>query len=308
MPSTPQPLLRNRWALIGIPDHEAVLNVGGRVGAARGPLSFRQAFMKMRGPDPVQETLVDLGDVAPLGGDVEKNHELATVKVTQAHDEYPLSVVVGGGHDHGFSHLRGLLGAAAKRAPTARKPRLGCINLDAHFDVRKPNPKITSGSPFYLAIESGVLDPRGLIQFGIQRHCNATELWDYIAQKKIETIQFETLRGGKAVAAFAKALKKLTSQCDAIAISLDLDCAAQAYAPGVSAPQAEGFTPSEIIEMMEIAGREKKVISLGIFELNPEHDIDMRTARLGATSAYHFIAAALSTDQVKRPGGTLLRR
>ena len=43
--------------------------------------------------------------------------------------------------------------------------------------------------------------------------------------------------------------------------------------------------------MVEIAGREKKVVSLGLFELNPEHDIDQRTARLAATLAYHFIAS-----------------
>ena len=72
-----------------------------------------------------------------------------------------------------------------------------------------------------------------------------------------------------------------------------MDAAASAFAPGVSAPQAEGFTASEMIEMMEIAGSEKKVVSLGIFELNPEHDLEDITARLAATVAYHFVEAAL---------------
>lgn len=284
---------RNRWALIGIPDHEAVMNVGGRVGAARGPSTFRQAFKKLKGPDPVQETLSDLGDATELSGDVERNHAQATALVQKAHMEFPLSVVVGGGHDHGFSHLRGLLDTTATRVAAGKKARLGCINLDAHFDVRKPDPKITSGSPFYLALETGVIDPRNLIEFGIQRHCNSRELWDYIAQKKIETVPFEKLRNGAAVAAFARSLKKLAAQCDAIAISFDLDCVAQSHSPGVSAPQAEGFSSSEVIQMLEIAGLEKKVISLGIFELNPEHDVDLRTARLAATCAYHFVAKRL---------------
>ncbi len=76
-------------------------------------------------------------------------------------------------------------------------------------------------------------------------------------------------------------------------MSLDLDALASAYAPGVSAPQSEGFTAMDVMEMMEFAGGQKKCISLGIFELNPEHDSDRRTAQLAATLAYHWAAVKL---------------
>jgi arginase family enzyme len=150
---------------------------------------------------------------------------------------------------------------------------------------------ISSGSPFYLALESGTLDPQRFLEFGIQRHCNAPELWQYVESKKVSVVPFEHLRDGKAVAAFRKSLRKLLSRCDAAVISLDLDAAAECHAPGVSAPQAEGFSSSELIQMAEIAGAEKKIVSLGLFELNPEHDLADRTARLTATIAYHFVAA-----------------
>jgi hypothetical protein len=45
--------------------------------------------------------------------------------------------------------------------------------------------------------------------------------------------------------------------------------------------------------MVEIAGKHPKICSLGIFELNPEHDLGGATARLAATAAWHFVAAAL---------------
>jgi arginase family enzyme len=178
--------------------------------------------------------------------------------------------------------LLGIQGCLSKRG------RLGCINIDAHLDVRKPNPVPTSGSPFYLAVESGVLHPSRLIEFGIQSHCNSPALWEYIRERKIRVMNMADIRG-KAVVAFRSALKKLASSCDAVVISLDLDAVEEASAPGVSAPQAEGFTPGEIIEMMEIAGPHKKVVSLGIFELSPPHDVGDRTARLAATAAYHFV-------------------
>jgi arginase family enzyme len=237
--------------------------------------------------DGVQEAKgIDL-DALPITADVNRSHRTAADHVRDSHRQTGLSIVVGGGHDHGYSHLMGISEADPGKS-------IGCINIDAHLDVRKPSPLVSSGSPFYLAIENGVLTPERFIEFGIQPHCNAKELWDYIAAKKIELVPFKDLRQGRAVATFQKALDRLAAKCDVIVVSFDLDAASSAFAPGVSAPQAEGFTSGECIEMMEVAGAHAKVASLGIFELNPEHDIDDRTAMLAATSSYHFLMRALA--------------
>lgn len=278
---------RSKWCLIGIPDHQAVIHVGGRIGSARGPQAFRRSLSRLR---HIQASLVLDQDVAGLGTDVAVNHRLVADQVREAHQRLaPLTVVVGGGHDHGYSHLLGL-----KEALLATNPqgRLGCINIDAHLDVRKPAPLITSGSPFYLALENGVVRGEDFVEFGIQDQCNSPELFEYARARKVEVVDFRSLRHGKAAPAFERCLARLSSRCDAVVISLDLDAASSAFAPGVSAPQSEGFTPTDLFEMMEIAGADPKVPSLGIFELNPEHDIDHRTALLGATAAYQFIARA----------------
>ena len=204
---------------------------------------------------------------------------------------------MGGGHDHGFSHLRGIAEAFPGKT-------VGCINIDAHLDVRKAEPEITSGSPFYLALESGVLKPENFVEFGIQSHCNGRELWDYVESQDARSRPFSSRsrmesRHGIQI----RALNRLAGECDVIVVSLDLDAAASAYAPGVSAPQAEGFSSSEIIEMMEEAGRQEKVVSLGIFELNPGSDIDERTARLAATSAWHFVEQRILLASRRRFGG-----
>jgi arginase family enzyme len=251
----------------------------------------------LKGKDPVQPTRYDCGNVSPITNDIEKNHRRAIELVRNGHRACGLSVVVGGGHDHGYSHLLGVYQALVMNLPEGKadtqKIRIGCINIDAHLDVRKPSPVITSGSPFYLAIESELLEPRNFVEFGIQSHCNGSELWDYIANYKIKVVPFEDLRHDRAVQQFKTVLKKLSANCDAIVVSLDMDAAAACYAPGVSAPQAEGFTSTQILELMEAAGDDPKVASLGIFELNPEHDEGGRTSLLAATSAYHFIARAL---------------
>lgn len=176
---------------------------------------------------------------------------------------------------------------------THEKLRLGCVNIDAHLDVRKPSPQIGSGSPFYLALESGLLEPKDFVEFGIQSHCNSPELWDFVEQRKVKVVPFENLRHGQAIVHFRNILKKLAAKCDAVVVSLDLDAACESVAPGVSAPQPEGFSATDLMEMVECAGEEPKVVSLGLFELNPEHDQGDRTSRLAAVLVDHFVARAL---------------
>jgi formiminoglutamase len=276
-----------KWSLIKIPDHQGVMNVGGRVGACYGPRAFDRVFQRMKGRVPVAGALGSSVQVSKIGSDVVENHRHAADAVRDAHREHSPSVVVGGGHDHGYSQLLGI-----SEALGAGK-RLGCINLDAHLDVRRPAPVPGSGSPFYLAIEAGVIDPANLIEFGIQSHCNAPELWEYVESKSVEVVRWKELRQADRVAMFRKKLDELAARVDAIVVSLDLDCLSQDHCPGVSAPQAEGFASNEIIAMMELAGGHSKVVSLGIFELSPEHDVQDATARVAATAAYHFIESSL---------------
>ncbi|MCM2323622.1 MAG: formimidoylglutamase [Oligoflexia bacterium] len=281
---------RINWSLVGVPDHLGIINVGGRIGAALGPAAFRNAFSRLKGRDPIHERMLDCGDLGQLSGDLQQNLVNASELIRNAHRANGLSVIVGGSQDHAYSHLLGVARALDMKLPAGR---LGCINVDSHLDVRPPHPLITSGSAFQLAIEGGVLTPQHLVEFGTQSHCNGPELWDYVERRKVKVVPFENLRHDKAIDSFKSVLKKLTAACDAVVISLDLDSAASAFAPGVSAPQAEGFTPTDLLEIAEACGEERKVVSLGIFELSPPHDEGERTANLAATTAYHFVARAL---------------
>lgn len=284
------------WSLIGISDHQGVFNVGGRVGAAKGPDALRHFLKSIHGKvDVLHQLRIDC-EVAGLTSDVAKNHQIAAETIAKAHLDSGLSIVIGGGHDHGYSHCLGLSKALQGK-------KLGCINIDSHLDVRKPkDPEflITSGSPFYLALEAGVLSAKNFVEFGAQSHCNSVELWNYIKHKKVKVVSLEEARPRHSKLAFQRILKNLRHQCDVIVVSLDLDAIASAFAPGVSAPQADGFSPSEIMDFMELAGNEKKVVSLGIFELNPEHDRDNMTAKLAATATYKFLQAAFCRSSIKR--------
>jgi formiminoglutamase len=273
------------WELVNVPDHQGVMNVGGRIGAALGPECFRQAISKLSGAASVMSQLTRAQTVSPISNNIRQNLDHAAQCVSNSHlNGKGISIVIGGGHDHGYSQLLGL---------KKHFPKLGCVNIDAHLDLRKPNPQITSGSPFYLALEEGILTSDRFVEFGIQRPSNADTLIEYAEQKKIQIHWLEDLRFGKAVPMFKKTLQALSKRCDAIVVSLDLDSMSAADCPGVSAPQPEGFTTSEVFEFLSQAGKNSKVKSLGIFELNPIHDIEKRTEKVAATAAYYFLRSAL---------------
>ncbi|MBN22146.1 MAG: hypothetical protein CL678_12775 [Bdellovibrionaceae bacterium] len=270
------------WSLLGITDHSAVMNLGGRLGSAQGPQAFRSAWKRLSGKVHLTEQMLDYGDCHPVGSSVLEIHD-HTIDWIASRLTKSRSVIIGGSHDHGYTHLA----AIKKNSP---KKRIGCINLDAHLDVRKPDPLPSSGSPFYLAIENQIIRPEDFIEFGIQRQCNGPTLWNYIESKSIDVVPMENCRFGKAILLFQEKLKFLEKQCDEVVISLDIDCVNGAEAPGVSAPAPEGLTSSDLLAIMNEAGRSKKVQSLGIFELNPIYDIDQRTARLCAAAVWHFLS------------------
>lgn len=280
-----------QFTLIGIPDDVGVRNVGGRIGAAEGPKAFRECFQKFKGKIDIHQYLKDAGDVG-ITNDISINHQNAISLIKEQHTGGNTSIIIGGGHDHGYTQLEGIRQAInnPNAAPLSAKQIIGCINIDPHFDLRKPNPEITSGSPYYLALEKKVIEGKNFVEFGIQSHCNAKELWNYAESKNINIIPFETIRNGNTINAFNNVITKLSRSCDYIVLSLDLDCFQAGFAPGVSAPAADGFIPSEILEILSIAAAEKKVISLGIFELNPKFDVDGHTARLAALCAWQFIS------------------
>src|SRR4051812_4965163 len=99
---------RIKFCIVGIPDHQGVMALGGRLGSARGPEAFRKFFGKLKGRIPVVEMTEDAGDVTGIGFDVAVNHTKASEFVFRKTLNREKSVVVGGSHDHGYSHLDGI--------------------------------------------------------------------------------------------------------------------------------------------------------------------------------------------------------
>ncbi|MBI3541850.1 MAG: formimidoylglutamase [Deltaproteobacteria bacterium] len=289
--------------LVGAPDDRGVLNVGGRLGAGHGPQAIRSMLSQfMLGMDGAvgRIELFEGRDCDP-GATIEDGHRAVRRAVQAALLSGAVPIVLGGGHDYGYPHFGGVHDALGNK--------LALINVDAHLDVRPPGDEgITSGSPFYLALEEGILKPSRFVEFGIQEHCNDQVYHQYLKNKSVDIQLLDECRAGKgtlhnfqrAVASFGKRGLKTV-------VSFDVDAVQMAFAPAVSAPQADGFTPAELLAMAEWCGTRDEVVSIGFFELAPSLDENQKTSRLVATAIHRFLCG-LSRRGEKKSRRTSLRR
>lgn len=80
----------------------------------------------------------------------------------------------------------------------------------------------------------------------------------------------------------ASLLNDFCRKVNKVYLTIDLDGFSSAYAPGVSAPSAVGFTPELAFKVMDWLALSGKLISMDVVELNPHYDQDNKTARLAA--------------------------
>ncbi len=275
-----------RVELIGAPDDRGILNVGGRLGANRGPEAVRRMFadfaLGINGE--IEKIELSKGRDITLGESIAGAHAEIRRQVAENAAASIRSIVIGGGHDYGFPHVAGI--------SDFYDGKVGLLNVDAHLDVR-PVAKgvITSGSPFWLMLEEKAVLPANFIEFGIQPHCNDKSFIEYLRRKKVKIVMLAETRKSGPVKIFEKNLKNLISKKIKVVVSFDLDAVQMAHAPGVSAPQSEGFTATEFLEMVAICGRYPQVVSIGFFELAPDLDVQNMTTRLVATAIHRYLSA-----------------
>lgn len=259
-------------ALVGLPDDTGVELNQGRVGARRGPSAFRGALAGYGVAMPLDEPgdgrayphVFDAGDVV-AGRDIYETHDRVSQVAEAIVKRGMFPIAIGGGHDLTFAFVRGVARAVG--------PMTG-IYIDAHLDVR---PEVGSGMPFRALMEGGLA--AGLHCIGVNPLVTMHDHAEY----------FRSKGGTMHVSPPACAPATLLDPDKPAFVSLDLDAFDSAHAPGVSAINPCGLSPREVEPIVRAAGRMANVKCFDIMELNPEHDVEGRTARLAAHMFLTFL-------------------
>jgi len=276
--------------ILGFCSDEGVRRNHGRTGAAEGPKALRSACRNF--PDSLGDhtIMVDGGDVYCQNGDLESAQaELQQLIASVARNNY-FPLILGGGHEVAYPHFLGV------RNALDRKQNLGIINFDAHFDIRIPDKGPNSGTSFYQIAHWCRSEhmPFRYLCLGIQEQSNTQALFKRAEELDIEYILAEDLQG-HCQGDIHQVIDAFLEHTDKIMVTICLDVFNQAYAPGVSAPNAMGLEPAIVRNLLRHLMGSKQVTSFDIAELNPSYDRDDATSRLAGSLLFEVVRQYVQT-------------
>lgn len=260
--------------LIGFASDEGIRRNLGRPGSKEGPNKIRQYLAKLACHSP--KPLADIGNIHCPDEDLESAQHHLSQLVELCHQLNKKTIVLGGGHELTWPHYRGLI---------PKYNKVGVINIDPHFDLRPllNGSKATSSTGF---LQMAHYCQEQNINFdycclGIQSYANTPQLFQTaeelgvsymtVSEMHVNTLAWQT--------AF---IDEFLLNHNHLYLTLCLDVFAEAFAPGVSTPQATGITPWQIQPLLKYILQTGKVVALDIAELSPPLDQDDKTARLAA--------------------------
>ena len=284
--------------LVGRPiDYGTVLE-GGRAGAAGAPDAIRRELRRYHKTYNLEHDvsldalrIADAGNLDLRSHDHLQNHALIREQLAALLRKYPRVVVLGGSHDGTYSTVRGLQDATDGQA-------VGGINFDAHADV-KDKPEISSGTPFGKLLREGIVAGPRFTEIGLHSNLNTQEDIDFLHEQDAHIVPLAHVQKDGVELYLSRALSRATKDGPAF-VSFDLDGCAEAYAPAVSAPSADGFTPRQAVEAAFMSGQNEQVRLFEVVELNPHYDRDSQTARLAATIVTAYLTG-VAAQLIKQP-------
>lgn len=265
--------------ILGYACEEGVKRNQGRIGTATAPDIIRKMMGSLSNHFKNDVDIIDIGNINCVNGDLEKTQSFTSSRITQIIEKKYFNISLGGGHDLAYAHYNGI----KKYLP---KATIGIINLDAHFDLRVPEGKGNSGTPFYQIAKEN--DHFKYLCLGIQEEANNKILFETAHKLGVDFIK-NTEFTMRHINHIDTTLTNFINTVDYVYLSIDLDGFSSAYAPGVSAPSPFGFSPSIALHTIEKICNSKKLISADVVELNPIYDIDNCTAKLAARLIYYIM-------------------
>ncbi|MGZ9164562.1 MAG: agmatinase [Anaerolineales bacterium] len=265
------------FSVIGVPYDGAAC---ARKGAALGPERIRFWSTHLT---PFSEDRIRLGDIRICDlGDIpitnqERDFELVREKVAALPN---VPIILGG--DHSVS-----IPVFQAQRERYKGQRLGVLWVDAHPDLCDvfTGSRLSHACVLRRALEFGI-EPQEVCLVGL-RSWEDQEI-DLIENGglNVYTAAEVAERGIKSVA--SRVYNKL-SHCDAVHISLDIDCLDPAFAPGTGIPDSGGLTSREVITLIKSL-RGLPLVGLDIVEVSPPIDPSEATVFAALKIIMEYIA------------------
>nr|WP_294563611.1 agmatinase [uncultured Rhodopila sp.] len=268
------------FVIAGIPMDIGTTN---RSGTRDGPAAIRRASRMLTDGDhpehrvePARMNVSDIGDLRLALGDIQAS--LGAIQ-TQAEPIGHL-IALGGEHSITLPLLRALTRRLGHPA--------ALLHFDAHVDTWPDNfgQAYAHGSPFYHAINEGLVDPHRMIQIGIRSPVQ-TDVMDWTLSRGVTVVSAQDVHASTPATVAARIMEVIGDS--PAYLSLDIDALDPAFAPGTGTPEVGGLASWQA---QAILRRLKPIrfVGMDMVEVSPAFDVSEITALAAATMVWEYLA------------------
>ncbi|HMK09833.1 MAG TPA: agmatinase [Anaerolineales bacterium] len=271
-------------AIVGVPFDSGT---SYRSGARFGPRGIREASLMLWGYNNAQHVkplerlnVIDAGDVDTVPPSIEQTYAHIQAEVGRLLTAGATVVALGGDHSVTLPLLR---------AQQARHGPLSVIHIDAHPDTwanEYAGQPYSHGTPFRRALEEGLIRPEAYLQIGLRGP--TTEAGDLDEARRLGarlvTCEEAVEQGIPSVVESARRVLK-----PPIYLSLDIDAADPAFAPGTGTPEVGGFTSQQMLNLVRgLSGLD--IVGFDLVEVAPPFDPAGITSILAANLVFEMLS------------------
>ncbi len=229
-------------------------------------------------------TICDLGDILIT------NPEVDYVKVREKVVSLPnMPIILGGDHSVSIPVLQ----AQRERY---KDQRLGVLWIDAHPDLCDffDGSRLSHANTMRRALEFGI-EPFDVCMVGLRS-------WE---DQEIDLIENSGIHVYTAADVAERGLRKIAdsvynilNDCDAVHISLDIDCLDPSVAPGTGIPEFGGLTSRDVLTLIK-STQDLSLVGLDVVEIAPPLDPSESTVFAGLKIIMEYVAVMARKKQQK---------
>jgi agmatinase len=274
-----------------------------RPGTRFGPLAIRSTdYLAHDGSrphlalrvDPLQDLRVlDAGDVEMPPGHIERSLDALTEAVATVASSGAIPVVLGGDHSITLADVTGV----ARRHGAGR---VSVVHFDAHADTGDVEfgSLYGHGQPMRRLIESGAARGDRFLQIGLRGYWPGPETLDWMAAQGMRSYEMSELGARGIDDCLDEAFAIAVDDCDGVFLSVDIDVADPAHAPGTGTPEPGGLSARQLLDAVRRVALELPVVGVDVVEVSPPYD----HADITAALANRVVLEALSGMAARRRG------
>lgn len=235
--------------------------------------------------DPLRELeVVDAGDVEMPPGDIELSLARLQEAVGRLVGHGALPVVLGGDHSIAYADIS---------AVGHRYERIAVIQFDAHADTGEAHfgQRYGHGTPMRRLVEEGTCRGDRFFQIGLRGYWPDPDVLAWMAAQGMRAYEMTEVRSRGLGAVLDEVCTAAMEDCDAVFLSVDVDVADPAFAPGTGTPEPGGLTSWELLSAVRQVCSKVELRGMDVVEVAPPYDHADITALLANRVVLEALAA-----------------